>query len=122
MLKTIAAFLNTEGGTLVIGVEDDGNIFGLEGDLALVQNSPDCFEQLLANLISETIGPQYSHLIRGRFEEVDGKFVYVVEVKKHQNPCSSRGPKGKEFYIRVRTTSRALDPEQTVDSIQMNWS
>jgi hypothetical protein len=29
-LKTIAGFMNTDGGTLLIGVEDDGNIFGLE--------------------------------------------------------------------------------------------
>ncbi len=122
VLKTIAAFLNTEGGTLIIGVEDDGNIYGLEQDLALVQNSQDRFEQLLANLISEAIGPQYNHLIRGRFEEVDGKLVYVVEVEKAPEPVFIKGPKGKEFYIRVRTTSRALDPEQTVEYIQMNWT
>ena len=34
-LKTISAFLNTEGGTLIIGVEDDGTIFGLDNDLKL---------------------------------------------------------------------------------------
>ena len=122
VLKTIAAFLNTEGGTLIIGVEDDGSIYGLERDLALVQNSPDRFEQLLANLISDALGPQYNHLIRGRFEEVDGKLVYVLEVEKAPEPVFLKGPRGKEFYIRVRTTSRALDPEQTVEYIQMNWT
>ncbi|HEY3735196.1 MAG TPA: RNA-binding domain-containing protein, partial [Streptosporangiaceae bacterium] len=33
-LKTIAAFLNTGGGTLVIGVADDGEVLGLEPDRA----------------------------------------------------------------------------------------
>ena len=122
VLKTIAAFLNTEGGTLIIGVEDDGNIYGLERDLALVQHSRDRFEQLLANLISDAFGPQYNHLIQGRFEEVDGKLVYVIEVEKAPEPVFLKGSKGKEFYIRVRTSTRALDPEETVEYIQMNWN
>src|SRR5262249_42766050 len=48
-LKTIAAFMNTEGGTLLIGVEDDGNILGLERDLSLLGSSRDKFEQTLVN-------------------------------------------------------------------------
>jgi hypothetical protein len=51
-LETIAAFMNTEGGTLLIGVEDDGNIVGLEKDLTLVGDSRDKFEQALVNIIS----------------------------------------------------------------------
>ena len=47
VLKTIAAFLNTEGGTLVIGVEDDGTICGIQSDLALTENSTDKFLILL---------------------------------------------------------------------------
>ncbi|RME88414.1 MAG: hypothetical protein D6770_07045 [Anaerolineae bacterium] len=121
VLKTIAAFLNTEGGTLIIGVEDDGHVLGMEHDLALVHNSPDRFEQLLANLITEAIGPQYNHLIRGHFESVNGEQVYVIEVEKAPEAVFLKGPQGKEFYVRVRTSSRALDPEQTVEYIQMNW-
>jgi len=122
VLKTLAAFLNTEGGTLIIGVEDDGHIFGLEHDLALLYNSPDRFEQHLANLIVDALGPQYTSLIHGRFEEVQGKLVYVIEVEKAPEPVFLKGPKGKEFYVRVRTSSRALDPQQTVEYIQMNWA
>ena len=44
-LKTIAAFCNSEGGTLVVGVEDDGTIIGLQKDLSLLQGSLDQFEQ-----------------------------------------------------------------------------
>ena len=56
-LKTIAGFMNTEGGTLLIGVEDDGNILGLDNDLGLVGGSRDKFEQTLVNLITDEIGP-----------------------------------------------------------------
>ncbi len=122
VLKTLAAFLNTEGGTLIIGVEDDGNIFGLEHDLALLHNSRDRFEQHLANLIVDALGPQYVPLLHGRFEEVDGKLVYVIEVDRSSTPVFLKGSRGKEFYIRVRTSSRALDPQQTMEYIQKNWA
>ena len=121
VLKTITAFLNTEGGMLIIGVEDDGNVYGLEQDLSLVQHSQDRFEQLLANLITEALGPQYNHLIHGHFEKVEGKLVYVIDVEKAPGPVFLKGSKGKEFYVRVRTTSRSLDPEQAMEYIQMNW-
>jgi hypothetical protein len=54
-LKTLAGFMNTDGGTLLIGVEDDGSIFGLEKDLSLVGSSQDKFEQTVVNTISDEI-------------------------------------------------------------------
>ncbi len=67
VLKTIAAFLNTDGGILVIGVDDDGRVLGLDADLALVGSSRDRFEQLLANLLSEYLGAQYAPPYSGTF-------------------------------------------------------
>ena len=55
-LKTIAAFLNSQGGTLLIGVENDGSIFGMDRDLALAKNSRDSFEQLMVSLVTDTMG------------------------------------------------------------------
>src|ERR1700688_203746 len=53
VLKTIAAFLNTEGGTLLIGVSDDGKVRGLGQDYALLgkKQNDDGFELKLGNLI-----------------------------------------------------------------------
>ena len=52
-LKTIAAFMNSEGGTLLIGVEDSGAIFGLERDLSLLGGSEDKFLQLIGSLVAD---------------------------------------------------------------------
>ena len=72
VLKTIAAFLNSEGGTLIIGVEDDGNIFGLEQDLAILsKGSLDQFEQTIVNLICDRIGASFMSLVTVRFETVE---------------------------------------------------
>jgi hypothetical protein len=117
-LKSIAAFMNSEGGTLIVGVEDDGHVFGLDKDIALVGGSRDKFEQTLVNLIVDEIGPGLSHYYRIRLEELAETLVCVVEVDpirssdgvfvKADNPN-----KGKEFFVRIGNTTRSLDPEQT---------
>jgi hypothetical protein len=121
VMKTIGAFLNSSGGTLVIGVEDDGNVYGLERDLKLTKNSLDDFQQLLASLLKTQIGPQYVPYVQLRFESIDGKQVCVVEVDKAPEPAFLKTSKGIEFYVRIASTSHALDPEETVKYISMNW-
>ncbi len=120
-LKTIAAFLNSDGGTLIIGVDDSGRVCGLEQDLQLVNGSRDRFEQLVASLISEYLGAQYAPLVKGHFEEVQGRPVYVVTVQPAREPVFYKGEKGREFYVRVQTTTRALDPQETLAYIRNHW-
>ena len=71
MLKTVAAFLNSQGGTLVIGVEDDGTISGLHYDLDLLDGSRDRFEQLLTQLVSNSIGAGIAPLTASLSQAVD---------------------------------------------------
>lgn len=117
-LKTIAAFMNTDGGTLLIGVEDDGNIFGLDNDLALLGGSRDKFEQTLVNIISDEMGPALSHYYRIRFETVEDKLVCVVEVDAVGDAVFVKGEKGKEFFVRVGNTTKSLDPADTHDYLR----
>jgi len=121
VLKTIAAFLNTAGGTLVIGVDDDGHVLGLEKDLQVFQGSLDRFEQTLTNLVHHHIGAEFAPFIKVRLEQTDGQAVCVVDVDRAPEPAFMEGPRGKEFYVRLGNTTRALDPEETVRYIQMNW-
>ena len=120
-LKSIAAFLNTEGGTLIIGVEDDGSIYGIENDLKILQNSIDKFHQLLSTLVSDCIGVEYSTFIKTRFEQLKGKKICVIDVLKSYEPVYLKSSKGREFYVRVGNTTKALDTQQTVNFINMNW-
>lgn len=122
VLKTIAAFLNTRGGTLLIGVHDDGAIYGLEADLKLVRGSLDRFEQLLANLFKEHIGTQYTTLIRSETVEIEGKQVYAVQVESSPEPVFLESKGGREFYVRSGTTTQPLDPKETHKYIQFHWS
>jgi hypothetical protein len=121
VLKTLTAFLNSAGGTLLIGVEDDGNVCGLTYDLALTNKSPDRFSNLISTIISEEIGPEYAPLIKTRFETLDSNQVCVVDVYQSPQPAYLKGERGAEFYIRFGPTSRMLDTEEAMNYINMNW-
>ncbi|EFA71093.1 response regulator [Cylindrospermopsis raciborskii] len=83
VLKTIAAFLNSEGGTVIIGIEDNQNIFGLEKDLSLMSDgSRDKFEQTIFQSVYSNIGSIFTKLIKVRFETIDGKILCAIDVKR----------------------------------------
>lgn len=121
VLKTIAAFLNSQGGTLIIGVEDNGDIYGLERDLSLLGGSRDKFQQTLSALIVDYIGAGVLPLCRIRLEEVEAKLICVVEVDRALEPVYVKGAKGSEFYVRSGSTTRSLDPEQAMSYIATSW-
>ena len=113
--------MNSEGGTLLIGVEDSGEIYGLEKDISLAQNSEDGFIQLMSSLIVDKIGPQFAPLVRTRIDGVDGKPVCILDVNKSSEPAFVDGSRGREFYIQTGNTSRSLDPEQTMNYIEAQF-
>jgi predicted HTH transcriptional regulator len=122
VLKTVAALLNTEGGTLVIGVEDQGTVCGIGPDLSLLAGSRDRFEQLLSSLTFEHLGAGATPYVKQRFEDVDGRTVCVVDVDRSNEPVFTKGEKGREFFVRVGNTTRALDAEETLKYLESRGS
>lgn len=60
IVKTVAAFANSQGGTLLIGVSDAGEVLGLEGDyLSLGGANRDKFELHLRNLLNSSFGTAF---------------------------------------------------------------
>ena len=121
VLKTIAAFLNSQGGTLVIGVEDDGSIIGLAPDFKLLSGSKDRFQKLLADLITEHIGAEVATNYRIRFERIDGSDICVVDVERASAPVFTAANNKTHFFVRVANTTRTLDTEEAIQYIESNW-
>jgi Response regulator containing CheY-like receiver, AAA-type ATPase, and DNA-binding domains len=119
-LKTIAAFLNSEGGTLIIGVEDNGNIFGLEKDLSLLSNGNlDRLERKIIDSICKHIGSNFTQQIKIRFEKIDGKDVCAIYIKKSAKKAwlQKTNEKKLEFYIRMSNRSEPLDLPNIYDHL-----
>jgi len=122
IIKTIAGFLNSEGGTLLIGVSDDGNIIGIEKDLdTLKKRDIDELQQLIINLISSYLGVEFSAYTKINFEKVEGKNVCMVQVDNSPQKVFVKEQNTKEFYVRAGNTTRLLNSEETHNYIQMHW-
>jgi predicted HTH transcriptional regulator len=97
-------------------------MMGLEHDLKLLNGSRDKFEQLLTHLVTDAIGAAIAPLYRLRFEAVDGQEVCIVDVERASEPVFLKTDKGKQFFVRVGNTSRALDHEEMLRYIETNWT
>ena len=125
-LKTICAFLNTEGGTLLIGIEDSGVVLGLEDDYTVLGNRPtrDGLEQDIVNLINTRISCKTSlaRLIKVRFEQLVDKDVCVISVCKAPEPAFVKDEnKVTHFYVRFGNSSKPLDIEATSQYTRTHW-
>lgn len=115
IMKSIAAFSNTEGGRLFIGISNDGQILGLEHDYStLKQANRDFFELHLRTLIETYYGNAFSaEGIRIDFVEEQGKDICIVYISKGREPVytkitNKQGAKEEKFYIRVGNSSREI--------------
>lgn len=113
VLKTITAFMNSEGGTLIIGVEDSGDLYGLDNDLKAVGGSTDRFEQLIVSLAVNGIGPLAAQNIQIRFELLRGVEICVVAVNAIRGGVFLKTDNRKQFYVRIGNTTQPLDSEDT---------
>lgn len=118
--QEICAFANTEGGNLIIGVEDGtGEIKGLERDLSLMQGGKDEFERQVNQEISNRIGSPFASLfIRLQFVEIGEKEVCLVSVGRAPEPVYC----GETFYVRNGSSSIPLDTPDAINYINENWS
>ena len=115
IMKSIAAFSNTEGGRLFIGISNDGEILGLEHDYSTLKHAnQDFFELHLRTLIETYYGNAFSaEGIRIDFIVEDGKDICIVYISKGREPVytkitNKQGAKEEKFYIRVGNSSREI--------------
>lgn len=117
IVKTIVAFLNTDGGVLVIGVgpNEDKELIGLELDyksLTTDQNE-DGFKRFLGTLIQNEIGIQFIPFVSWSVISFRGKEFCRVEVKKSPKLIFVKRKGQKSLYVRVdNQTLRLTDPSK----------
>lgn len=114
-LKTIAGFLNSNGGTLLIGVADDGSPVGLESDGF---TSEDKMNLHLVNLIRGRIGAQFMAWIHPRFADFNGNRVMKVDCQMAQAPVYVKDGNAERYFIRTGPSTTELSASQTVDYIK----
>jgi len=123
-IKVVLSFLNTEGGTLLIGVGDDGSILGIENDYRTFsgRQDKDGFLQNLTNAINTYIGRQFYDFIHVSFDVVDEKDICVIQVDRSYQPAYLKTEKGQEFYIRANNTTTPMNMQEGIEYIRAHFS
>lgn len=120
VVKTIAGFLNNRGGTLFIGVKDDGavhEVVEVDGF-----DSEDKMSQHFANIVDSKIGESTWAAIQAEFKEVRGARVFVVRCDSVSSPVfvKEKGD-GGIFYVRTTTTTKKLSVEEGLKYIKRHF-
>jgi hypothetical protein len=118
VLKTIAGFLNRNGGALTIGISDDGTPLGIEIDEF---DNEDKMSLHLVNLVKDKMGPAVMQYIHVRFEDYEGSRVLVVESSKAKSPIFVKDGSTEHFYIRTGPSTTELSASQTQEYIRQRF-
>ena len=123
--KTVAGFLNADGGVLVIGVDDEGNALGLQSDLSTMKAPDhDRYELWITDFFDTTLGSPALAFISVSFEPYDGNYVVVVTVLPSDSPVFVNEPKGNrtaDFYVRMGNSTRRLLTDEFADYARSRW-
>lgn len=106
-LKTIAAFLNTCGGTLIVGVADDGTPIGIDADEF---SSEDKMTLHLENIVISRLGELAMTFIHPHFEDHHDSRVLSIRCAKSSRPVFLKDGNSERFYVRMAASSRELKP------------
>lgn len=120
VLKTISAFLNSGGGTLLIGIRDDGSVEGIESDRF---PNEDKFLLHFWTLVKTAFGRDTSPYVKTNLEKIEGKTVCRVRCSRSSRPAFLRQPGfEEEFYIRLGPSSVALAVSEALKYIADHFS
>ncbi|WP_297106502.1 ATP-binding protein [Tessaracoccus sp.] len=127
--KTLAAFLNADGGTLIVGVDDAGTPLGLDRDLATMKAPDhDRFQLWLRDLLTTALGPNGAALVTVEFEALpdgDGiaRDVCRITAGASPRPVFLRPNKNAapELWVRTGNSSRQLAVDAASEYVMHRW-
>lgn len=111
-LKNIVGFLNADGGTLLIGIADSGEIKGVEDDFFI---SADKYKLNFKNAINSKIGSEFYSLIDYDLINIEGHQILRVDCKASSEPCFFDQT---EFFVRTNPATDKLEGKKQVDYIK----
>ena len=123
ILKTISAFMNARGGTLFIGVNDEGQLLGIEYDYKTFQKKPnaDGFMLKLSDMISINLGRQSHKFISTDIQTIEDLDICRITVRPGEKPVFVKEKGIENFYIRAGASSIPLSMGEFYEYIYTRW-
>lgn len=124
VVKSVAGLMNGRGGVLLIGVNDHGEIVGIENDVAMIPKRQDLdgYENHLTTLLEQGIGAAATANVEVCFETRDDRSVCRIAVKPASSPAWTK-VKGQEdtLYVRLNNSTRPLGPREAHKYIRQHF-
>ncbi len=114
-LKSVVAYLNTDGGFLLIGIADDGNVLGLEADKF---DNEDKLLLHFDNLIKQHVGLEFAGYINGRFHDVGDRQVFFINCDRCSEAVFLKNGEEEKFFIRLGPSTRQLPASKILDYME----
>jgi hypothetical protein len=122
VFKTIVGFLNSVGGTLIIGVADNKSINGLEEDYKLLsKKNTDGFLLRMNQLIANYIGKEYHANIKIDVKSIDGKDVCIIKINPSSKPVIFKHGDKQEFVVRTNAASESFPLDKALPYISSHF-
>lgn len=124
IVKTLAGFMNHQGGTLVVGVTDEGSVVGVEPDIASLTKKPtqDGLALHITEILSKYLGSSVAPMVDMSFASIDGKTVVVLRAERALAPVFVDNDSTPEFYVRSGSSTRQLNVKEVTDYVAAHWS
>ncbi len=125
VLKSLAGFANGYGGTLLVGVNDDGSMRGVEDDLPLLHKSDfDGWALWLTDAVSSALGAATAAELNLRFCEIAGRTVAAIDIGPATTPVFASDGKGSAsdvFFVRAGHSTRELTGQEALNYQKSRW-
>jgi len=122
IVKTLAGFLNAGGGKLLIGVDDNGNIIGLEKDYqTLKKKDRDGYELFLTQLMSRNVGKEICPYIHVSFHDVSGQDICLMSAEPSPKPVYVKEGNDEKFFLRTGNSTQQLNAKEAVSYTSTHW-
>jgi hypothetical protein len=112
VIKSIAGFLNTKGGLLLVGVADDGKVIGIEADGFATS---DKFLLHLHEVVRRELGAPAATCLAAEIVEIDRHSICVIECRPSQNLVFVKRQAGEVCFVRTGPATIELPPSQLID-------
>ncbi len=102
----------------MIGVSDDGQIRGVDGEIEKFHKNIDKFLLHFKNLLKSKIGEEFYPFIDNRLVKLDDVHILLVECKASQTPCYLES---KDFYVRTNPATDKLEGPKLVEYVKHHF-
>jgi len=120
VVKTIAAFANTNGGHLLIGVTDNRDIVGLKNDYKILgkKQNADGFKLQLGNILNNYFGKDIHSIIDAEILKINEFEICFVKVRRSSKPVYVNDD---QFFIRGVASTEQLKSKKMIEYIKDHW-